>query len=83
MLAVNSHCLCHRHAATTVTLTKLPAQPRAVRYLWYIAPQPANQPGEAPVYAKGAEPMPTGATPLPVTFDDSLLPLGPFVLPLV
>jgi hypothetical protein len=68
--------------ATTVTLTKLPAQPRAIRYLWYIAPQPANQPGKAPVYAKGAEPMPAGAAPLPSTFDDSLLPLGPFVMKL-
>ena len=67
--------------ATTVTLSKLPAHPRAVRFLWYIAPYPLH-PGTAPIYAKGAPPMPAGAVPLPDTFDDGLLPLGPFLLPL-
>lgn len=60
---------------SSVVLTELPVQPRAVRYLWYIAPY-GTQPFRAPIYAT-ADPIDA-----PPTSDKDLLPLAPFVLPL-
>lgn len=68
---------------TTVTLLALPAQPQAVRYLWYISPYSPDgrhlMPFKAPVYAPTNGDIP-GAVPIPG--GDDMLPLGPFVLPL-
>jgi len=66
--------------ATTITLTKLPQNPTAVRYLWYIGPY-GTQPFQAPIYALGATPLPgVNASMSNPAWD--LLPLGPFLLPL-
>ena len=74
-------------ASGVVSLTSLPDAPRAVRYLWYLAPY-GVQPFRAPVYANAAPirlesagaPHPAAARP--GQDDEELLPLGPFVLPL-
>lgn len=60
---------------TSVTLAKLPAQPRAVRYLWYISPCGVH-PYQCPVYAK--------ATPIGKLSgeDQAFLPLAPFIMAL-
>jgi len=61
--------------SSSVSIGGLPESPRAVRYLWYIAPY-GTQPFRAPIYTKAAP-----IVPVP-TSDNDLLPLGPFVLPL-
>ena len=84
--ACDGPCLCWASvpiasaAGTTVTLTNLPLQPEAVRYLWYIGPY-GTQPFQAPIYALGAPPLPGVNTSLSNPAWD-LLPLGPFLSPL-
>ena len=68
-------------STTTVTLGKLPANPTAVRFLWYTNPY-GFQPGLAPVYALGPAAMPEGTPALPSEFEDESLPLGPFIRPI-
>jgi len=60
---------------SSVTLKGLPMEPRAVRYLWYIAPY-GTQPFRAPIYTQAAPILAAR------TSDNNFLPLGPFVLPL-
>ena len=65
-------------SADTVTLTRLPSSPQAVRFLWYIDAVGVH-PFQAPIYARA--PTLPGAPSCKYDGGD-LLPLGPFVLPL-
>ena len=65
-------------SADAVTLSALPAQPRAVRYLWYIDAV-GVYPFRAPIYTKA---LPLPGAPGIKYGNGELLPLGPFLLPL-
>ena len=60
---------------TTITIGKVPVEPKAVRYLWYNSPCGSNAPYHCPVYANVA---PLGS----LSGEDKPLPLGPFVMKL-
>jgi len=65
-------------SADAVTLSALPAQPQAVRYLWYIDAVGVH-PFRAPIYTKA---LPLPGAPGIKYGNGELLPLGPFLLPL-
>jgi hypothetical protein len=70
------------HTTTTITLSNLPANPTAIRFMWYLAPYGVT-PAQAPVYVGNLAPMPSGVPPLPGEFANEQLPLGPFLHHLV